>query len=875
MKGPLTLVSAPAGYGKSTFVGHELERSGCSTAWISLDPGDGDLRTFLRYLVVALTDVLPDVFKELSPYLAARDLPPLDALVHACGNDLERVKQLFVLALDDYHVIDAQSPVHDFLGALLAHPAPHLHLVIMARRHPPLPLARFRAQGTLVEFGIKELAFQSAETPVLLRGLVSWPLDDALTGRIHVATEGWPVALRMAGMALTRMGRDSERFRTDFEGDTLELQEYLLTEILGGLSPITSACLSQSSVLDRFCAPLCRALCESHCASSDCMHHHHDVARSYEASGLLCIDLDARGEWHRFHHLLQKALQDRLLREKGTEYVAELHRRASAWFEEQGLIEDAVPHAVKAGGDGDVAGIIARHRQTLMNTGQWGRLRHWLDLIPQAIVLGDPRLLIVQGWFHVGYPEMFETLDRVEELIGHGSDGSAASQQLRGELLSLQALLPYVVADGAETVRMSDEALSLLGDDQLAQRGFSELLLILGKQMNGDSAAARAHMARALADSSTRRTVYRGRVLIAACLLCWIDADLTGMQDYARECRSLGKEEGFPEVLAHGHCFLGICAYARNELTTAVEHLESVVLDPAIANSHNWVHSLYALALTYRALGREDEAWHLVDRALPHALGHGNATMAQQSQAFRAELALRLGHLSEAVRWADDYRETSHRTMYRFYEPAFTLVRVRLAQGDASALKRAARLCDELYSFTTRSHNRLFTLKTRILQARVWLQQGKRDQALSAVSEAVELATPGKAMRQFVDDGPELVPLLSQLQLDGEGLHFVGELLAAMRVTQHPSPGGSAAPPTGNGTPPKMATQSLIEPLSTRELEILPLLAGRLTNKEIGERLFISPVTVKRHTSNIYGKLGVHGRRDAVAKAEGLGLLAP
>jgi len=595
------------------------------------------------------------------------------------------------------------------------------------------------------------------------------------------------------------------------------------------------------------------------------MHEDPVSGQSFEASGLLCIKLDQQGQWYRFHHLFQKALQERLLHERGQKEVSDLHRRASAWFEQEGMIEDAVRHAQQTGGDGDVTQLVTRHRQGLMDQGKWVRLRHWLDLIPQDTIERDAGLLMIQGWFHVGYSEMFDVLDRVERLLEGIPQESEQWRFIRGELLSLRSLQPYAMGRGAEAIKLCEEALHLLRPDQLSQRGYAQIILLVSKQMIGAAGEARAGVMRELTNLSTRNTTYHGRMLITACYLCWMDAGLSEMHTYARECVNFGKVYEFPEVMAHGYFFLGIGDYVRNALADAAKHLETVVFDHAIVSSHNWVHCLYALASIYRAQSREGDAWELVDRVLPHALGYGNASMVQQAQAFKAELALRQGRLSEAVKWADDYHETSHRTMWRFYEPAFTHVRVMLAKGSPDAMKKAAKACADLYTFTSTTHNRLFRLKTLILQARVLLKQGKDDKALAAVGEAVELAHPGKCIRHFVDDGLELAPLLSKLKLDEDGLRFVGEILAAMQSGPGAKSPASIGPNTQSG---------LVDPLTSREFEILALLGQHLSNQEIATELYISVKTVRRHTENIYGKLGVHGRRDAVAKAIGLGIIS-
>ncbi len=411
---------------------------------------------------------------------------------------------------------------------------------------------------------------------------------------------------------------------------------------------------------------------------------------------------------------------------------------------------------------------------------------------------------------------------------------------------------------------LCEEALGLLDDDQLLQRSFARMTFLLSRQMVGATGEARDGVLRELTDLSTRNTIYHGRMLLTACFLCWMDADLSEMGAFARECVACGKKHGYSEILAHGNYFLGIGGYIRNALDEGIRPLEEVVFDPAIVSMHNWVHCLYALASSYHATGRDGEARDLVEEAFPRALSHGNASMVRQAQAYKAELNLRRGRLAEAIRWAEEYRAPSLRTMWRFYEPTFTYVRILAARDSPASLETALRTCTDLHAFTSGTHNRFFKLKASILLAGIFLKRGRDDKASALVSEAVDIARPGHCIRPFVDDGATLAPFLKQLNLDQDGLNFVGKILSAMKI------GADAISPAGVDASRQGA---LVEPLSDRELEVLALLARRLSNKEIGEKLFISPVTVKRHANNIYGKLGVHNRRDAVTKATGMGLL--
>ncbi len=860
IKFPLTLISAPAGYGKSTLVSHCMTCSKLKSSWLSLDKEDGDLRTFLQYLIVAIKDSFPDIMQELPPFMISLELPPLGTLVAALSNDLERIKQPFMIVLDDYHHIPVQSSVQDLINALLEHPVPNVHIVITTRRHPPLSLARLRAKNMLAELGIKELAFTRKNTEGFLTNTVSWPIDKTLLDRIYEATEGWPVAIRITSIALNQHNQQTDEVLESFDGNSYQLQEYLLTEIIDTLLPVERDCLCRISVLEKFSAPLSQALCRGKCAASDCIHIGSTATSALENTELLCIDLDSNGEWHRFHHFLQQALRDRLLETKGQAEVDILNQRASTWFEEEGMIEDAMHYAVQSNNSDAVTQLIKRNRQKLMNHEKWVRLQHWLELIPADNIKNNPMLLMTQAWFYVGFPKMFELLADAKKLIDKIDHENAEYSSMRGELLSLQSLLPYCTGNGEEAIRVSEESLSLLDTNQLSQRGFSQIIRLLGKQMIGEQQNANDELLNELSDCSDKETIYYARLLLTACFIFWIDADITALKSFAEESIAMGRKLDFPEVLAHGLFFMGIGSYMQNDLAEAEKNLKQVALNSAIVNSHNWIHSLYALSSTYHAQGKINDAKKLVEHTLPYALKISNSTMIQQSTAFKAELSLKCGQTHEAIKWANDYKETYPKVMFRFYEPAFTQVRVFLHENTPESLNKASKISADINRLTTATHNNIFKLKTLILQATVFLKQGNKEEAFIAAGKAIELALPGKCLRPFIDDGRELIPLLSHLKLNEDGLHFIAELSSIMQADTIATNGNNAH-------------VTLIDPLSKRELEILSLLDKRLSNKEIGKKLYISPVTVKRHTNNIYSKLDVHGRHDAVTKATGLGIL--
>ncbi len=859
---PLTLISAPAGYGKSTLIGHCTKQSKTKSAWLSLDKEDGDLRTFLQYVIVAIKDQFSEIWKELPPLITSLELPPLAHIVSAMSNDLERIKEPFTLVLDDYHHLPVQSAVQDLIDALLEHPLPNVHIIITTRRHPPLALAKLRAKNLLTEIGIKELAFTRKNMEDFLKQAVSWRIDRPLLDRIYETTEGWPVAIRIAGISLNRQDKQTDDMLANFDGSSYQLQEYLLSEIIDSLEPVEAECLCRISILEKFNAPLCRALCRGKCAKGDCIHIGSSSKSPLESTDLLCVDLDSSGEWHRFHHFLQETLQKRLLATQGQEEIDALNQRAAAWFEEQGMIEDAMHHALQSNSSDAVAQVIKRNRQELINREKWIRLRHWLELIPRDNIKNDPTLLITQAWFYVGFPKMFELLSEAEKLIEKMPHESDEYSSLHGEFLSLQSLLPYTTGSGEEAIKMSEEALQLLAADHLGQRGFAQIIRILSMQMIGEQHLAREELISELTECSNKETIYYARLLITACFMYWVDADITAMNPFADESIAMGSKLKFPEVLAHGLFFRGIGAYMQNDLDDAEKHLSQVALNSSIANSHNWSQSLFALSATYHAQNKTGEAKKLIDFILPYALEIGNPEMIQQSTAYKAELSMKCVQNHEAIKWATDYDAMHPKVMYRFYEPAFTQVRALLSEHSAASLKKASKICKEIHKLTTDANNNIFKLKTLILQAVVFLNQSNKEKAFVATGEAIEMALPGQCIRPFIDDGAELIPLLPHLKLNDDGLHFVAKLNLIMQSDT------ISTLANGNNT-----HATLIDPLSKRELEILSFLDKRLSNKEIAKKLFISPATVKRHTNNIYSKLAVHDRYTAVTKATTIGIL--
>jgi LuxR family maltose regulon positive regulatory protein len=866
---PLTLVVAPAGYGKTTLVATWLDTVDCPSAWLSLDEEDSDLPVFLSYFLAALQTILPDAGGETLMLLKAATLPALPVLTRTLINELEQIDKDLILVLDDYHYI-RELAVHGLLTELLRHPPRALHLVLTSRSDPLLPLTRLRARSLVTEIRRQDLRFTKAETAAFLRQELGTPADDAAVTALVKRVEGWVTGLRLLILSLRHRG-SGDPTPARLQGSVGYVADYLMTEVLDRQDRDIQDYLLRTAALDRFCAPLCQAV-----AGTDESEMDGGAFLDWlRAANLFVIPLDDERRWYRYHHLFRELLQHRLEQRLRADDIAVLHARASAWFAKEGLLEEAVHHALKGGHIPAAGRLVAQNRHEMMNREQWHRLRRLLSLIPRDAFEGDPELLVAQSWAlwnQMRLTEMAHVLDRVEPLLLAVSPKSATARGLEGELDALRSVQYFLAApcDGARALVHAQRAAQRIPPQRHSQRGFATIMLAMSYQMVGDTNSAYSVVFDALKEHEGHRTTYHTRLLITLGFIYWVQADLYRLQQTAEQQLRLGYELELPESIGIARYSLGVTHYCRNQLDAAEQNLAAVVNSTNIGNVFNFAHSTFALALTYQAQGRPSKARAVTERVVSHSLDTGNEPLLQIARAFQAELALRQGNLAEASPWAEAFDPEPFRAAHRFYVPQLTLARVFLAMDTTESRLRAAKLLARLHGFFTSIHNTRFLIDVLALQALLDDAQGDEPAALEKLERAVRLAALGGFIRPFVDPGPGLAGLLDRLRRQGVAPDYIAQILDAF-----PKPSARMLS-SGVGrqtTTQAEASSSLIEPLTNRELEVLALLEQRLTNKEIAAQLFISPETVKRHASTIYQKLAVKNRLPAVAKAKSLGIV--
>ena len=873
-KRPMTLISAPAGYGKTVAASSWLEASDSSSAWVSLDDSDNDLRLFLSYFLSAIQTIFPNFGRETQTLANASTLAPVSILARSLISEIDRVEQAFVLVLDDFHLITDKS-VLDLISQLLRHPPEPLHLVLICRRDPYLPIPLLRARRFLTEIRTQDLRFTETEIEDLLTQMMGTMVDPSTAARLSERTEGWVTGLLLAVFSMRNQGRLDPAL-LEPQVDAQYVMEYLFTEVFSRQPSEITHYLMCSAILDRFCGPLCEAVRAPGDDSPTYKIGGWEFLAWLKEQNLFLISLDNEKRWFRFHHLFQKLLLNQVGRHFSPGDINALHDRASTWFAENGLIEEALKHALAGGHLETATQLIGKHGFDLLNDMEWPRLQRWLKMLPGEVVDREPELLVLASWLHVifsRFTELKACLHKAEALY----TTPAFAEHVAGHIDALNAFHHNVAADGEHSLMCARRALKELPRDHHWPRIHTLLLKASAHQMLGDIEKAHAAIETQLRHIRMSSGVSRSHFQANQCFIHWMEADLTGVLQAAEGALKTAKDFQKHQASYQALYFKGIAHYVRNELQVAEDNLVSVIKEPYPQHALNFAHGAFALALVHQALGRADEANKVGEAVVSFGVNASHPGVIKLARAFQAELALRQGRLAEASFWAEQFVAKPFTLMYRFYVPQFTLVRVLLAQDTRSSREQAADLLKQLYDFVTFSHSRRFQIDVLALQALFCDSQGEGTAALESLTHALQLAEPGGFIRPFVDLGPSMADQLKRLHWKKIARGYIEKILAAFEQE-----GDQTVLPEADGRPTASARQPqspsplsppLVEPLTNRELDVLELLAQRLSNKEIADKLFISAETVKGHLQNIYQKLEVKKRREAVEKAKKIGIL--
>lgn len=859
----LVLVSAPAGYGKTALVSQWLQGVDTPRAWLSLDEYDNDLATFLDYVVAAVRTAPAVSVAPIELLLRSPTLPSPNRLADALLKAMAGVEGPFVLAIDDYHLIHAPG-IHALMDRVLQHLPPHVQVVLITRVDPPLPLDRMRGRQELMEIRAGDLRFDSEETRLLVQGLLGrGPVRD-IAAILEESTEGWAVGLQLAAISL-RDREDPVVFARKMGHDGhAAITEYLLSEALAGLSKAFRDCLLRTSLLDRFCASLIDAVQADDGAgvSGD------EYLGAMQRANLFVVSLDDEGRWFRYHHLFRSMLRRRVVRRFDEGEVRAMHARAGAWYRSHGFVDEAVVHALESGDEDGAARLVEAQVHPALDRENWHQFEHWIALLPPG-ALTRPRMLAARAWLHAlryQFATVEELLDAAEDLAPTALTGDPGGDRVfRGEIDVLRAMVAYYRGDFGRTAQMAESALGYLGPDTLYATGQASLYRIWGLQSAGAYDEAIEFAYGQLEAYGLKPNALTLRVLLALVNAFYERADLHGMEEAARVFREVARQSGLASSLAWVHFMSGWLNYQRNDLAAAREAFGLVAEMSIAAHAKALTDAHVGLVLTALAQGRQDDARSAIEALRRCLVEREMIGLTAVADSLEQRLALSVDPTT-ALDWRPDARATA--VPNDFWElPTLTEVRTRLAAGGREDLARAAELLEECRRNALAHSSNRRLIQVRALQALTFALQGDEAAAATALEEAVDRAAAGGALRLLVDCGPGLVAPLRTLRASGANARYVRSVLAALM-----DPGADPRASAAQLAPyPRESWRGAAETLSDREIDVLLLLAERLTDKEIAQRLVLSPFTVKKHTQRIYRKLGVSDRRAAVAEARRLG----
>lgn len=872
------LVSAPAGFGKTSLLADWTCRSRRSVAWLSLDPGDNDPARFWRHAVAALDGVHPGIAERIAPLFGVPAPPSFEGLVTALINEFASRPHddEVVLVLDEYHAIDA-PPVHASLTYLLEHLPPALHLVLASRVEPPQALARLRAGGRLAELHADDLRFTVEETAALLHVAVGPGLPDATTAALARRTEGWAAGLQLAALSL-RGHSDAAGMVEAFSGRHRYLLDYFTEEVLDRQAPELREFLLEVSVLDRLSGDLCDAVT----GRSDGQA----MLEASERANLFLVPLDEVRGWWRFHQLFADQLRA-CLEQEHPDRVQQLHRNAAAWHEEHGLADDAVRHALAAGDAVRAARVIERHLDAGHLRGEGATLQRRLAALPAELVRSRPRLLLAQALLTLlsgrvqGVEELLAAAERTfadeEEEPYEPSIGRAASTlaNVPAAIALDRAHLAELHGDAEQAVAFGKKALAAITENESMLHSIARARLAVAAWMCGRPDDAESALASLIGHW---RSVGEPYLAIRGCHYLGLVQRTTGRFDAALETYGRALEfttaPGGPTVPAAGAAYVGMAEveYQRGELDVALEHVtEGIALCRQLAYPQPLATGLATLAWIRRADGDDRGALAAMDEADRVTSDRSVCRLLNPVPVERARLLLAHGDAAAAVSWTKEQGlGVDDQPTYPREPDHLLLVRVLLAQGRPD---QALVLLGRLRALAVDQGRLGSLIEIQVLRALASSAAGDETGAVAILDEVLPLAWSQRCVRVFADEAASTGDLVGRLIAttrpasdgsDAVPLEYLGRL---RRVLEQRAGSDSHEHSQRN------ARVASVTRLSEREMQVLRLLAAGRQNQEIADELYLALNTIKKHVTHIFEKLGAANRTEATARARELGVL--
>ena len=862
---PLTLVSAPAGYGKSIAISQWLESSERISNWISLDEEHNDLRIFLQYLNAAIKQLFPDSLEKFDNLIGAKVLPSIPVLSRILINELDKNQNRFTLVLDDYHKI-YNSEIHSFMEELLRFLPNNLHLCILTRHDPQLRLSSLRMHNRMHEIRIKELSFSYKEINEFFNNLFNIELGNDISQSLYTKTDGWPAALKMISLTIDEE-KNIKKVLKELEGNIHLVTDFLRTEILDKQSLKFQDHLLKSSILDCFCAQVLEDLFSIDNSENENSLSGHLFIESIFSSNMFVVPLDESRKWFRYHEQFKVFLRDQLKGTKTQNEINAYHSIVAEWFEKNNYLEEAIEHASIAGNLEKVSQIIEQHGREMVNMGKWHVLNKWLLKLPHDVIQAKPELLIVKAWVHMfnfDVEALGPIMDRIDYLMNQGTELHSFSGEVayfRGHS-SMQKF-----QDGAQSLEYLERALKLIRVEEVAFRAETELLFGIAGQMQGQSEKVTKQVKQWLNESRPLAPLRETRLLLVLKLINFIELRPEEAVKYFDRCHNVAKLHGLEEALCWCHYVEGLIFIQKCDFKNAIEMLEKVKNKRSFFHARAAIDAMIALTIAYELNGQSGLANKtiLTLEEFNHDLG---SYFTEIVNSCKVRLEILREKVTPSLHWSKPGScNPVPATLFWFEITCLTQCRMLIANGSSKDLREAEELLKKFEIKSKAHQNTLHLIDIFALKAGLYYKQERIDKAVILLEKSLAMAESSEFVFPFIELGAimkSLITLLPKKIKQKNNIEKILNRIDSVRMEgnydlkNHKSVGG------GNSK-----TMSF----TPRELAVLKYLSSGMRNKEIANSLFVSDDTVKKHLYNMFQKLSVKNRLSLVSKAKELGII--
>ncbi|MCJ7759302.1 MAG: LuxR C-terminal-related transcriptional regulator [Gillisia sp.] len=864
---PLSLICAPAGYGKSKLVSSWIEKSKPPAAWLSLSDDDNDFRTFINYLIAAIQKVFPKTLDKTESLINDPNLPSHKIITHTLINELDRVPENYIVVLDDYHLIHSDD-IHQLIDEWLQYPPENVHLCLLTRRDPPLRIKNLRAHNRINEIRMDELIFTEEEIIDLFKKLHGITLKRSTAASLHISTEGWITALQLASLA-SKTKPDIEKELASFTGDLCTLSDFLTEEILSGLPNEMKELLLFTALLDRFCLELVKACFQSNEDETFDVSKTGTFFDQLIHSNLFLIPLDDERKWYRYHHLFQKILTEHIRTRFDNERIKSIHYMAAKWFEEEGLMDEAIDHMLKAEKYEEAAEIIKAHayQEFLSNI---GNVETWLSKLPLDIKENSPALQLIKAWHAFGQFQL-EKIPPILEKVNILIQDTVPDPLLLSEISFFQGNFQYWMGDTEGSIQTFDQALNQRDNLPEYVRGNIELVRYMALQKKGEYDTIVGELKDRIKSSekytSTDIAYYCGTLTFVHLL----SGRLRNAMDVAVQMQMFSEKIGSNFLINWSYYLQALANLQLFQLDKAFNYFEIADQKHNIIDKVAVFDSKASLALIHQLNNNSKEANRLICEAIDYAKNIGDSQSLLIVQSTQSRVALLQGDVQTAFQWADTFNESpSFAGMFFWQEiPWMTKAKVLIAKETSDSLQKAEEILNTLYEIAAPSHLDCQLVEINLLLSIALIKMNRTEASMEKLKTAVIQAEDHGFIRPFIEANnlaPDHLKILKEKNIGVDFINTINNLIAKKDSKTAASFQKDAALPSNLTDGKKIV-------LTVRELETLKLIADGFRNKEIANKLFVSEGTIKKHVYNMGQKLDTNSRVELLNRSRISGLI--